>query len=227
MTSRLQKGDAESGERPSKSTSSSVAHISDARRGAGVRVNTASFDQQLEETREVLDRGLPSAAESRLRHIISSAKRDQAALSRARRLLSVTLEMLGRYCDSLEAVQMYESADSSGALDAETLASVRVQLGLAYNYTGDHPKAIAILNAELRAATERGGSDAQLGDIYAALARVYRSINEYSIARDHSNKALEHYRRTGDWRGLAEGYFGLAMAHSHEGLYERAVRNFD
>src|SRR5437588_12525630 len=104
MTSRLQKGDAESGERPSKSTSSSVAHISDARRGAGVRVNTASFDQQLEETRELLDRGLPSAAEARLRHIISSAKRDQAALARARCLLSVTLEMLGRYGDSLEEI---------------------------------------------------------------------------------------------------------------------------
>jgi len=52
MTSRLQKGDAESGERPSvKSAPSSVAHISDARRGAGVRAVSASFDQQLEETR--------------------------------------------------------------------------------------------------------------------------------------------------------------------------------
>src|SRR5438105_96463 len=149
MTSRLQKGDAESGERPSvKSAPPSVAHIGDARRGAGVRVTPASFDQQLEETRELLDRGLPSAAEARLRHIISSAKRDQAALARARRLLSVTLEMLGRYGDSLEAVQMYESADSAAALDAETLAGVRARLALAYNYTGDHPKAIAILNAE-------------------------------------------------------------------------------
>src|SRR5436305_13364132 len=228
MTSRLQKGDAESGERPSvKSASSSVVNIGDARRGAGVRVNTASFDQQLEETRELLDRGLPSAAEARLRHIISSAKRDPAALSRARRLLSVTLEMLGRYGDALEVVQMYEPADSAGALDAETFAAVRVQLGLAYNYTGDHPKAIAILNAELRAATERGGSDSLLGEIYAALARVYRSINEYSIARDHSNKTLEYYRGTGDWRGIAEAYFGVANADSHEGHYERTLESFE
>src|SRR5438105_2209609 len=116
MTSRLQKGDAESGERPSvKSAPSSVAHISDARRGAVVRAASASFDQQLEETRELLDRGLPSAAEARLRHIISSAKRDRAALARARRLLSVTLEMLGRYRDSLEghyerALENFEQA---------------------------------------------------------------------------------------------------------------------
>ena len=227
MTSRTHTGDADSGERPSN-TRSSVVNIGDARRHTSGRGAAAvPLEQQLEETRELLDRGLPSAAEVRLRQIINAAKRDAAALAQARRLLSVTLEMLGRYNDSLEAVQMYESADSRGSLDADTFASLRVQLGLAYNYVSDHPKAIAILNAELRAATERGGSDAQLGDIYAALSRVYRSINEYSIARDHADKALEHYRRTGDWRGLAEGYFGLAMADAHEGLYERALENFE
>jgi hydrogenase-4 transcriptional activator len=225
MTSRLQKGDGESGERPARAGSSSVVQIGDARRGS--RAHGAPLEQQLEETRELLDRGLPSAAESRLRQIIAAARREPVVLARARRLLSSTLEIKGRYGDSLEAVLMYEPADSQGPLDAETYASVRVQLGLAYNYTGDHPKAIAVLNSELRAATERGGTDVQLGDIYAALARVYRSINEYSIARDHSEKALEHYRRTGDWRGLAEGYFGLAMADSHEGLYERAIENFE
>jgi hydrogenase-4 transcriptional activator len=225
MTSRLQKGDGESGERPARAGSSSVVHIGDARRGS--RAHGAPLEQQLEETRELLDRGLPTAAESRLRQIIAAARREPVVLARARRLLSSTLEIKGRYGDSLEAVLMYEPADSQGPLDAETYASVRVQLGLAYNYTGDHPKAIAVLNSELRAATERGGTDVQLGDIYAALARVYRSINEYSIARDHSEKALEHYRRTGDWRGLAEGYFGLAMADSHEGLYERAIENFE
>jgi hydrogenase-4 transcriptional activator len=224
MTSGLQKGDGGSGERPAKSVSP-VVHIGDVRRGA--RVSSAPLQEQLEETRELLDRGLPTAAESRLRQIISAARREPVVLAQARRLLSSTLEIKGRYGDSLEAVQMYEPADSQDSLDDETHASVRVQLGLAYNYTGDHPKAIAVLNAELRAATERDGTDAQLGDTYAALARVYRSINEYSIARDHSNKALEHYRHTGDWRGLAEGYFGLAMADSHEGLYERAVENFE
>ncbi|HEX3557806.1 MAG TPA: sigma 54-interacting transcriptional regulator [Pyrinomonadaceae bacterium] len=223
----MQKGDAQPGERPTKSGPSSVVHIGDARRSAGVRAISTSLDQQLEETRELLDRGLPTEAEKRLRQIIAAARRDPAVLARARCLLSVTLEIKGRYGDSLEAVQMYEAADSQGALDAEVYAGLRVQLGLAYNYAGDHPKAIAILNAELRAATERGVTDARLGETYAALARVYRSINEYSIARDHSNKALEHYRHTGDWRGLAEGYFGLAMADSHEGLYERAVENFE
>jgi DNA-binding NtrC family response regulator/tetratricopeptide (TPR) repeat protein len=230
MTSRSHKGDRESGERPASAAGSSVVHLGDARRGStgrGIALPAATLAQQLEETRELLDRGLPSAAEARLRQIISAARRDPVFTAHARRLLSVTLEVLGRYRDSLEALQAYEPVEARGALDAETFASVRVQLGLAHNYVGDHPRAIAILNAELHAASERGGSDAQLGDIYTALARVYRSINEYSIARDHTNKALDYYRRVGDWRGLAECYFGLAMADSHEGLYEKSLENFE
>ena len=56
-----------------------------------------------------------------------------------------------------------------------------------------------------------------------ALARVYRSINEHAIARDHSEKALEHYRRTGDWRGLAEAYSGLAVVDTLQGRYESSL----
>src|SRR5215210_8873660 len=114
---------------------------------------------------------------------------------------------------------MYEQPESRAKLDAEATACLRVQIGLAYNYTGDQPKAIALLNAALRDALETG-APAQTGAVYAALARVYRNINEYTIARDHSQKALEHYRATGDWRGLAEAYFGIAMADTQEGRCE-------
>ncbi|MDT7809503.1 MAG: hypothetical protein QOJ70_3316 [Acidobacteriota bacterium] len=225
MTSRLHQGDAGHGERASKGTGSSpVVNINDARRATGVAL---PLDRQLEETREMLDRGLPSTAEARLRQIISHARRDAVVLARARYLHSVALQALGRNRDALEAVEMYEPAESGRGLDAETFANVRVQLGLSYNYTGDHPKAIALLQAELRAATEGGGSEARTGIVYTALARVYRSINEYSIARDHNNKALEHFRRAGDWRGMAECYFGLGMADAHEGLYEKTLENFE
>jgi transcriptional regulator with PAS, ATPase and Fis domain/Tfp pilus assembly protein PilF len=140
-------------------------------------------------------------------------------------MLSASLEMQGHYRESLEAVLMYEQPEERARLGAEAIASVRVQVGLAYNYTGDHPKAIAVLNATLREATENG-SDAQMGAVYVALARVYRSINEYPIARDHAQKALEHYRGTGDWRGLAEAYFAIAMADFYEGHWEAALDNF-
>jgi DNA-binding NtrC family response regulator/tetratricopeptide (TPR) repeat protein len=223
MGSRLQQGDAEQGERSSKSGGSSpVVHISDARRAASL-----PLEQQLEETQELLDRGLPSTAEARLRQLISQARREPGVLARARHLHSTALQALGRNRDALEVVEMYEPADSGRGLDPETFASVRVQLGLAYNYTGDPPKGIALLQAELRAATEQGGSDARMGNVYTALARVYRSISEYSIARDHNNKALEHFRRAGDWRGIAESYFGLGMADAHEGSWEKTLENFE
>src|SRR5688500_15077065 len=179
MGSRLQQGEAESGERPRDAAGSrAVVNLSDARRSSGGRPAVLTADdlyRELEETRELLDRGLPSAAEARLRHVVSAARREPKLRALARRTLSQTLEVLGRYRDSLEAVEEYESAEARGGLDAETLSSVRVQVGIAHNYLGDHPKAIALLNAELRDATE-AASDARLGEIYAALARVYRSI---------------------------------------------------
>ncbi|HEV7889001.1 MAG TPA: sigma 54-interacting transcriptional regulator [Pyrinomonadaceae bacterium] len=231
MISRLHKGDAETGERTSEQTGSSqVIPIGDARRAAAGRGVSfpAPLEQQLEEVQEYLDRGLPSAAEARLRQIITHAKRDHSVLARARRLHSVTLESLGRFRDSLEAVRVYEAPESGKSLDSETFVSVRVQLAMAYNYMADHPKAIALLQSELRAVTERGGgSDELLGNIYTSLARVYRSINEYSIARDHNNKALDYFRRAGGWRGMADCYFGLGMADAHEGLYEKTLENFE
>ena len=223
MTSRLHQGDAEQGARPPKGGAlSAVAHISDARRAASL-----PLERQLEETQELLDRGLPSTAEARLRQLIAQARRDPSVLARARYLHSTALQALGRNRDALEAVEMYEPADSGRGLDAETFASVRIQLGLSYNYTGDPPKAIALLQAELRASTEQGGTDARTGNIYTALARVYRSISEYSIARDHDNKALEQFRRAGEWRGMADCYFGLGMADAHEGHWEKTLENFE
>ncbi|MBV8860138.1 MAG: sigma 54-interacting transcriptional regulator [Acidobacteria bacterium] len=223
MTSRSHQGDAEQGERtPKGGVASTVTHISEARRAASL-----PLERQLEEVQELLDRGLPSTAEARLRQLIAQARREPVVLARARHLHSTALQALGRNRDALEVVEMYEPADSDKGLDTETFASVRVQLGLAYNYAGDPPKGIALLQAELRAATEQNGSDFRVGNIYTALARVYRSISEYSIARDYNTRALEYFRRAGDWRGLAESYFGLGMADAHEGRWEKTLENFE
>src|ERR1041384_2735447 len=131
MISRTHRGDADHGERTSEQTGSSqVIPIGEARRAAAGRgvSSPAPLEQQLEEVQEYLDRGLPSAAETRLRQIITHARRDPSVLARARRLHSVTLEAVGRYRDSLEAVRMYEAPESGKSLDAETLAAARVQL---------------------------------------------------------------------------------------------------
>jgi transcriptional regulator with GAF, ATPase, and Fis domain/Tfp pilus assembly protein PilF len=189
-------------------------------------VSREELRAELEEIRALLDQGLSTEVKARLAPLISAARHDASVLAQARCVLSAALEMQGHYRESLEAVQMYELPESRAKLDAEATACLRVQIGLAYNYTGDQPKAIALLNVALREETEIG-SHAHLGPIYAAMARVYRSISEFTIARDHSQKALEHYRESGDWRGLAEAYFGIAMADTLEGHYEAGLENFE
>ena len=226
MTTRGNRDDA--GETAVRAGEPGVVRLSDARRQAEGRASAARaiLERDLEETRGLLDRGLSSEAESRLRHIVSSARGDHDLQARARCMLSAALEMQGRFIDSLEAVKPYESATARARLTPETASALRVQTGLAYNYNGDQPRAIAVLNAELREA-EEAGSDARAGAAAAALARVYRHINEFSISNDFAQKALEYFRRTGDWRGLAESYFSVGLTSTQEGRPEEGLENFE
>jgi DNA-binding NtrC family response regulator/tetratricopeptide (TPR) repeat protein len=182
-----------------------------------------SLAGDLEAVRGLLDQGLTTEARSRLNSLLTQARTHPALLAQARCSLSIALEMQGQYRESLDAVAMYEDAESRAKLDLTLSARLRVQIALAYNYNRDHPKAVALLKATLRDLPEEG---AEAGAVYAALARVYRSISEYPIARDYSHRALESYRQSGDWRGLAEAYFGLATARLHEGHHEGSLEDF-
>jgi DNA-binding NtrC family response regulator/tetratricopeptide (TPR) repeat protein len=208
--------------RETRGAESGIASLNDAR----TRTQSArqSLERELEEVRLLLDQGLTSEVLQRTASLMRASRQDASLLARARCLLSAALEMQGRYRESLEAVQMYEQPEERAKCGPLASIYLDVQLGLAYNYTGDHPKAIALLNGALREATAHGGG-AQVGSVYVALARVYRSINEYTIARDHAQKALEHFRGTGDWRGLAEANFAIALAELFEGNYEPALNN--
>lgn len=181
-----------------------------------------SLLQDLEIVRGLLDQGLTIEARSRLNSLLSEARNQPELLAEARRSLSIALEMQGSYRESLDAVAMYEPPEARAKLDPTLGALLRVQIALANNYNGDHPKAISLLQATLRGLEE----GAEVGAVYAALARVYRSISEYPIARDYSHRALESYRQTGDWRGLAEAYFGLGIADVQEGQHEASLENF-
>ena len=119
---------------------------------------------------------------------------------------------------------MYEDPEMRAKLDDAPNARLQTQIALGYNYNRDHPKAISLLKATLREVGEEG---AGAGAAFTALARVYRNITEYTIARDYSRRALECYRQTGDWRGLAEAYFGLAIAAIQEGNHDAALENFN
>src|ERR1044072_8145611 len=208
-----------------------VVDLADAR----VRLNSRSRPSQagllteLEEVRTLLDQGLSAEAKSRISVLIASAQKDPSVLALARCALSTAFEMQGQYRESLAAVAMYETPESRAKLDQQTIQSLKVQIGLAYNYNGDHPKAISILKGALRETTETDtehtSPEHNNGPVYAALARVYRSISEHPIALDYAQRALEHFRLAGEWRGLSEAYFGIGLAQIQEGDYEVALEN--
>ncbi len=189
------------------------------------RPSNESLRQELDEIRSLLDQGLVTEAKERLASVIVNARSHPIVLALARCALSTALEQQGHYRDSLAAVAMYETPESRVKLDDQTVCYLRVQIALAYNYNGDHPKAIAMLKAIQRDCSETPNAD--LGHIYAALSRVYRSISEYPIARDYAQQALENFRQTGGWRGLAEAYFGVGMADIQEGNYESGLENLE
>lgn len=182
-----------------------------------------SLAAELAAVRDLLDQGLSTEARKRLGPILSAARSHRTVLAQARLALSTALEMQGQFRESLDALSMYEDVETRAKLDDELSSRLQIQIALSYNYNRDYPKAISLLKASLRDLPEHG---ALAGAAYTALARVYRTITEYPIARDYSRRALDCYRQSGDWRGLSETYFGLAIADMGEGKYEAAIQNF-
>ena len=115
-----------------------------------------SLARNLEDICDLLDKGLTNQARSRLATLLTQARNQPVLLAQARCALSTALEMLGHYRDSLAAVAMYEAPEARAKLDHALSTKLRVQIALAYNYNGDHPKAIALLNATLRELPEEG-----------------------------------------------------------------------
>lgn len=215
-----------------RSSGKSVVDLADARvrLNSRARPSDQSLLAELDEVRSLLDQGLSAEAKSRITLLISAAKNNPSVLALARCALSSALEMQGQYRESLAAVAMYESPESRAQLDHQAVQSLKVQIGLAYNYNGDHPRAISILKGALREVAENdtehnNTTEHNNGPVYAALARVYRSISEHPIALDYAHRALEHFREAGEWRGLSEAYFVIGLAQIQEGDYENALEN--
>src|SRR4030095_7893860 len=124
-------------------TERGVVDLADARVRIRSRKPTPeALIRELDEVRSLRDQGLPTEAKDRLALLINNARNNTTVLALARCALSIALEQQGHYRDSLAAVAMYETPESRTKLDEQTVSYLRVQIGLAYNYNGDHPKAI-------------------------------------------------------------------------------------
>lgn len=174
----------------------------------------------------LLREGLSGESETLLNEAIESYIHTPDDLATLKRLLSFTLETLGRYKESLEALRPYEDDDVLSHLKVETQVRVTIQLAIGYNNLNDHPKAVTILKAAQKRAEENDLGHL-IGGIETGLARVYRKLNECAICRDHAQNALESYRSHGDWLGMAEAYREIAISYHQEGRSERSLEYFD
>lgn len=173
-----------------------------------------------------LREGHSAEAERILVRTIEGYDHSPTDLANLKRLLSFTLETAGRYKESLETIRPFADEENISVLDAETQIKVTTQLAIAYNNIGDQPKAITLLKETLEKA-EASELRHTFGNIEIALARVYRKLAEFPICRDHAQKALEHFRETGNWLGMAESYREIANSYHQEGNSERSIENFE
>jgi hydrogenase-4 transcriptional activator len=199
---------------------------SGARGDRGRQIQPEALDEVFASIGQNLRDGLSSKAEKILVETIEKYSHTADNLAHLKRLLAFTLETVGRYKESLEAVRPYEDEDTRGMIAKETQVRVTTQLAIAYNNLGDHPKAVTLLKETLEVAKENELNHL-LGPIDNALARVYRKLNECAICRGYAEKSLAYFRENGDWLGMAEAYREIALSYHQEGNSEKSVEYFE
>jgi hydrogenase-4 transcriptional activator len=199
---------------------------SDGRSARGRQIPPELLDELFASVGQYLREGLSSKAEKVLTDTIENYIHTPDSLAHLKRLLAFTLETVGRYRESLEAVKPYEDEDTRSRISKETQVRVTTQLAISYNNLGDHPKAVTLLKETLEIAKENELNNL-LGPIDSALARVYRKLNECAICRGYAEKSLAYFRENGDWLGMAEAYREIALSYHQEGNSEKSVEYFE
>lgn len=196
-------------------------------RSAKLRIiSDENFHELLEKVRQSLDKGFSGEAEKSLVQTLEKNLLNLEQQAKLQRLLSYTLETKGTYKESLESLEYFDDDAVLSQLSIETRTQVLTQLGIAYNNLADMPKAVALLEKARKEAEENNLSFI-LGGISIGFARVYRKMNEFSMARSFAEKALNYFREEGNWRGMAESYHVIAATHYQEGRSEKALENYE
>ncbi|MGI8787918.1 MAG: sigma 54-interacting transcriptional regulator [Pyrinomonadaceae bacterium] len=210
--------------------SKTTSALFDARAAARSAKQRGISDEKLKtillEVNQKLSEGLSSAAEKIIDLTLENYSHTPEQKAELVHLLSYIYETQGRYKESLETIEQYDDEELLSELEPETQIRIITQLAIAFNNTNDYPKAVALLNYALEEA-KTGEINALFGAIYVAFARVYRKLSEFPIARDHAEKALNYFRETGDWRGMAESYHTIAITHHLGGNSEKSLEFFD
>ncbi|HEX8736440.1 MAG TPA: sigma 54-interacting transcriptional regulator [Pyrinomonadaceae bacterium] len=190
------------------------------------RMTNEKLTEVFGEIQSKLDNGLSSAAEKIIDETLRSFSLKLDEKIRLHSQLSFVYETQGRYQDALDTLRQFEEEFVLDRLDADARVTLITQIAVAYNNAGDYPKAVALLKSTLEEA-EAGDLRHLFGGIYAALARVYRKLNEFPIARDNAEKALKYFRESADWRGMAESYHLIAQSLQQGGNSEKSLEFYN
>ena len=190
------------------------------------RISEESLNKILDDVRAKLREGYSSRAHARLTEVLNEYKlsSDFEALFKA--YLSYSLETMGRYEEAFETIDDYDNEELLTELLPENQVRVINQLAIALNNVNESPKAITLLKYTLEK-TETEGLTFQTAPTLIAMARVYRRLNEFPLARENAKKALDIFREQGDWLGMADAYHTIAMTHYQQNDATKALENFD
>ncbi|HEU4390233.1 MAG TPA: tetratricopeptide repeat protein, partial [Blastocatellia bacterium] len=167
-----------------------------------------------------MDSGRFEEAANQLRAALRSIRFSTNEEAILRCHLSEALEKRSLNREQLEVVSKYENPALTRFPD-KTQMLVYIRLGWGHSFNNDIPRAVAHFNQALRIARNLD-DDAGMGACFFGLGRAYRVVSELRIARDNYISALEHYRRVGNWRELAESYINIGYVNAREGDYRGA-----
>ena len=103
---------------------------------------------------QCLREGLSRKAEETLREALEKASYEPDDFADLKRLLSFSMETVGRYKEALEVLKPFEDEEVLHRLKMETQVRVTTQLAIAYNNLNDHPKAVTLLKENLKRAED-------------------------------------------------------------------------
>ncbi|MBV9957579.1 MAG: sigma 54-interacting transcriptional regulator [Acidobacteria bacterium] len=147
----------------------------------------------------------------------------------ARVALAEICEGLGRDKEALETLSPYD-VRALEAFPAHLRGLILLAFGSLAHSENNFPRSVTLLN-RAREILEPTGDATNLARVYHCLGRVYWSLTEQLLAREHYEIAIEWGRRAHKERSLAITYMNLGLVARHEGdldeagmCYRRALR---
>jgi DNA-binding NtrC family response regulator/tetratricopeptide (TPR) repeat protein len=189
-----------------------------------ILAHSQSLEDAVASGRAAMEESRFEEAANHFRSALRMAPRPGDEEARIRCDLSEALEKRGLHREQLEAVAKYEKLAEFTRLSEQLQMIVLVRLGWGMSFNNNVPRAIAMFNQAMRIARDTQ-DDAAIGACYFGLARAYRNLLEIRIARDHYNSALEHYRRIGNWRKLAESHLAIGYITAYDGDFRGALQS--